>query len=138
MSKRKLYLCSLAGLAVLLALGVWMFARSSNTLQWSLGLISSQSEGAMAFSYTLFNGAADDRIQTRAGSTIVVDFDTVVRLGKLTISVVGPDGAPLQEFHLTRSHKQRVSLKAPQDGNYTLSVKGEKTSGKFAVAWFAE
>lgn len=123
--KMKLAAIPLAG-ALLLAGCAATVGYVGNDYSWG-------SKGEMSGRYKTFNGTKERKIKTDPGDTIVMDYDSSVKKGSLSLRLEGPDGSTMKDFPV--GEKSTIEVKSAYGGDYRVVVNGKNTGGSFSVSW---
>lgn len=87
-------------------------------------------------SYKLFTGNEVKKIKAKSGETIIIDYQSKVEKGDLSIKLYDPDDTLIKEFATNEAGVEEI--KADKDGKYKIKIVGEKTTGNFKVDYKIE
>lgn len=86
-------------------------------------------------SYRLYDGPQTSAVVLDAGEQVMLDYDVVVKMGSLTLTVTDPDKEVLWQEVFESSDSGVFIFEAAQAGRYTLTTHGQKTQGSFNITW---
>lgn len=123
------------GLAVFLLIvliSAMAFTGCTRKLMWS----GNSGKDHIEAKYKKFTGTEKKRIRLEEGDTLVIDYQSEVDEGTLTLTVTDPEGNEVAS--LTADTEGTENVDAPQSGKYTIWIMGDKTGGSFEIDWSIE
>ena len=105
------------------------FTGCTRALMWS----SNSGKDHIEAKYKKFTGTEKKGIRLKEGDTLVIDYQSEVTEGTLTLTLTDPEGNEV--LSLTADTEGTESLGAEESGKYTLNIRGDKTGGSFTINW---
>ena len=104
----------------------------------AVGMRETNLPGQWQATYTTFSGTKADTFPADAGQTLVLEYETEVDKGSLTLQVESPDDEVLWETALEEGGADTVRVALNQDGRYAIVLSGEDTGGSWDLEWEIE
>jgi hypothetical protein len=102
----------------------------------SLLWVSSNVGNNLHASYKLFTGNEVKKIKAHSGETMIINYNSKVKKGALSMKLYDPDDTFIKEFATNEAGTEEII--ADKDGKYKLEIVGEGTSGSFEVDYKIE
>lgn len=119
-------------IAVVVGISLFSMWLPGQSTGWRIGWIGTNYNGHMTARYFLYTGEAAKQIRGITGETIRIRYDSVVKSGTLSMSLIKPDGDVIQ---LPVNLGGEYTLKMTESGRYTIVIRGRKTRGSYDVSW---
>lgn len=87
-------------------------------------------------SYRLFTGTEEKKINLKNGEKLVIDYQSEVEKGELTIKLYDPDDQLLQDLSTNKSGNENIEVS--KDGIYRFEITGNDTKGSFEITYKIE
>ena len=104
----------------------------------AVGMRETNLPGQWQATYTTFSGTEVDTFSVDAGQTLVLEYETEVEKGSLTIQVENPDDEVLWDTSFDEGDADTVRVDLEQDGRYAIVLIGEDTGGSWDLEWEIE
>jgi hypothetical protein len=117
---------------VLLVLSTMVFTGCTRKLIW----MENSGKDHIRASYKLFSGTEKKGIRVDQGDTLVIDFESEVGKGALTLTIEDPEGNSV--FSMESGEEGSGKIVIDQTGKYALVIDGDETSGSFDINWSIE
>lgn len=104
----------------------------------AIGMRETNLPGEWQATYTTFSGTEVDTFRADAGQTLVLQYETDVEKGSLTIQVENPDDEVLWDAAFDEGDADAVTVDLNQDGRYAIVLTGEDTGGSWDLEWEIE
>lgn len=98
--------------------------------------ISSNVGSNVRASYKYFTGNDIKKFKVKSGETMIIDYQSKVKKGDLSIKLYDPDDTLIKEFATNEVGVEEI--KADKDGKYKIEIIGKSTSGSFKVKYKIE
>lgn len=102
------------------------------------GMRETKLPGQWQATYTTFSGTEVDTFRADAGQTLVLEYETEVEKGSLTIQVENPDDEVLWDAAFDEGGADSVRVALNQDGRHAIVLVGEDTGGSWDLEWEIE
>ena len=123
------------GLAVFLLIvliSALAFTGCTRKLMW----VENSGRDHIQATYKRFTGIEKKTIRLEEGDNLVIDYESEVTEGTLSLTLTDPDGNEIMSLQSDTEGTQKVD--APESGRYTLWIEGDKTGGSFEIEWRIE
>jgi hypothetical protein len=102
-----------------------------------IGMVERNGLNNMQARFELLTGQKTRREKLDEGNTLALAYEADVEQGMLRLQVKDPAGELVWEKELAAgsSVDDEVSLVAAQDGTYTITVRGDRAGGNYALTW---
>lgn len=120
------------GILALVVTFILMLTACDRSILW----VGSNMGSNMQASYKLFTGNEVKQIKAQSGETMIIDYQSKVKKGDLSIKLYDPDDTLIKEFATNETGV--AEIKADKEGKYKIEVIGEDTSGSFKVDYKIE
>lgn len=97
---------------------------------------NSNTKNKIEASYRLFTGTEEKKISLKNGETLVIDYQSEVEKGQLTIKLYDPDDQLLQDLSTNKSGNENIEVS--KDGMYRFEITGDNTKGSFEITYKIE
>ncbi|MNL21505.1 hypothetical protein D3C87_1427990 [compost metagenome] len=87
-------------------------------------------------SYRLFTGTEEKKVSLKNGEKLVIDYQSEVEKGELTIKLYDPDDQLLQDLSTNKSGNENIEVR--KDGIYRFEITGNDTKGSFKITYNIE
>jgi hypothetical protein len=104
----------------------------------AIGMNETNLPGQWQATYTTFSGTKVDTFRADAGQTLILDYETEVEKGSLTVQVEDPDEEVLWETAFDEGGADTVRVDLNQDGRYAIVLIGEDADGSWDLEWEIE
>ena len=108
------------------------FTGCTRKLMW----VSNSDKDHIQATYKRFTGTEIKTIRLNEGDTLVIDYQSEVTEGTLTLSLTDPDGNEVASLGTDTEGTERLGIE--EGGGYTLLILGDKTGGSFEINWRIE
>lgn len=115
------------GILALVVTFILLLTACDRSILW----VGSNMGSNMQASYKLFTGNEVKQIKAQSGETMIIDYQSKVKKGDLSIKLYDPDDTLIKEFATNEAGV--AEIKADKEGKYKIEVIGEDTSGSFKV-----
>lgn len=97
---------------------------------------NSNTKNKIEASYRLFTGTEEKKISLKNGEKLVIDYQSEVEKGELTIKLYDPDDQLLQDLSTNKSGNENIEVS--KDGMYRFEITGDNTKGSFEINYKIE
>ncbi len=97
---------------------------------------NSNTKNKIEASYRLFTGTEEKKISLKNGETLVIDYQSEVEKGELSVKLYDPDDQLLQDLSTNKSGNENVEVS--KDGMYRLEITGDNTKGSYKITYKIE
>jgi NADPH:quinone reductase-like Zn-dependent oxidoreductase len=104
----------------------------------AVGMRETNLPGQWQATYTTFSGTKVDTFRADAGQSLVLDYETEVDKGSLSIQVENPDDEVLWDVAFDEGGADTIRVDLNQDGRYAIVLKGEDAGGSWDLEWELE
>jgi len=108
------------------------FTGCTRKLMWS----GNSGKDHIHATYKRFTGTEKEGIRLKEGDTLVINYQSEVNEGTLSLTITDPDGNQVLSMESDTEGTERLG--AEERGKYTLHIRGDETGGSFEINWSIE
>jgi len=123
---------ALAAFLLIVLISAMAFTGCTRKLMWS----ENSGKDHIRATYMRFSGTEKKVIKLDEGDTLLIDYQSEVNEGKLTLTLTDPEGNEVAS--LSADTEGTRTIDAPESGKYALWIMGDKTGGSFEIEWSIE